>query len=73
MAEEHATEKSGGHEAIHLPPPSYWPATMALGIALLLTGLIINLVITIIGVLISILSLALWVRDARRELHELPE
>jgi hypothetical protein len=73
MAEEHGVETPGGHGAIHLPPPSYWPAVLALGIAVLLTGLIINLAIAIVGALITLLSTALWIRDARRELRELPE
>lgn len=62
-----------GHGAFHLPPPSIWPAVLALGIALLLTGLILNLVIVVAGAIIVIASLALWVRDARREFGELPE
>ena len=73
MAEEHAVEKPGAHDAIHLPPPSHWPATLALGIAVLLTGLITSLPIAIVGALITLLSVALWIRDARPELRELPE
>ncbi len=61
------------HEAIHLPPPSIWPVVLAVGIALLLTGLILNLVMVITGALIFVVSIAMWVRDARRELMELPE
>jgi hypothetical protein len=66
---EHAAE----HEAFHLPPPSIWPAALALGIALLLTGLIINPVVVLLGAFLTVLSIALWVRDARREFRELPE
>lgn len=61
------------HEAIHLPPPSIWPAVLALGIALLLTGLIINRVLTIAGAIISLAAAGLWARDARREFKALPE
>jgi hypothetical protein len=61
------------HGAFHLPPPSIWPAVLALGIALLLTGLILNLVVVLVGALLVIGSVALWVRDARREFGELPE
>ena len=72
MAEPEA-EHPEAHEAIHLPPPSIWPVVLAVGIALLLTGLIINLVMVIIGAVITVLSIAFWIRDARRELEELPE
>ena len=72
MAEQEA-QHPDEHEAIHLPPPSIWPVVLAVGIALLLTGLIINLVMVIAGAVIVVLSIALWIRDARRELEELPE
>ena len=61
------------HEAIHLPPPSIWPAVLAVGIALDLTGLIINLVVVAIGALITVAAIVLWVRDARREFRALPD
>ncbi len=60
-------------EAIHLPPPSIWPALLALGIAFLLTGLVLNLVLLTVGVIISVAATVLWVRAARREFGALPE
>jgi Cytochrome c oxidase subunit IV len=62
-----------GHGAFHLPPPSIWPVILAIGIALTLTGLIINIAIVIAGAVIGIIALAMWVRDARQEFAELPE
>ena len=73
MAEPERAHVAAGHDVIHLPPPSFWPVTMAIGLTLILTGLIINLVMTIVGAIIGIGSLVLWIRDARRELHELSE
>ena len=73
MAEPATGSHGEGHEAIHLPPPSIWPPVLALGIALILTGLILNLVVLIAGVVIALSATALWVRDARREFEELPE
>jgi len=61
------------HGEFHLPPPSIWPVVLAIGIALVLTGLILNLIIVAVGALLVVGSTALWVRDARREFHELPE
>jgi hypothetical protein len=73
MTEPAQDSHAKGHEAIHLPPPSIWPAVLALGIAFLLTGLVLNLVLLIAGVVISVAATALWVRDARREFEALPE
>jgi hypothetical protein len=73
MTEPEAASHGETHEAIHLPPPSIWPAVLALGIALLLTGLVLNLILLIVGVAISLAATALWVRDARREFEALPE
>ena len=72
MAEPEQQPHPEGHEAFHLPPPSIWPPVLAVGIALLLTGLIINLVVVIIGAVLSVAATAFWVRDARREFTELP-
>jgi Cytochrome c oxidase subunit IV len=68
-----ADDQEDAHGAFHLPPPSIWPVVLALGIAILLTGLILNLVIVLVGAIVVIAALALWVRDARREFGELPE
>lgn len=62
-----------GHGAVHVSSPSWWPLTMAIGLALTLTGLVINRVMLVVGVVLGGTSLALWVRDARREFHELDE
>ena len=73
MTEPESGPHAETHDAIHLPPPSIWPAALALGIALLLTGLVLNLVLLIVGVVISLAATALWVRAARREFDALPE
>ena len=73
MTEAEQGSHAEGHDAIHLPPPSIWPAALALGIALILTGLIVNRVMLVAGVVIAVAATALWVRDARREFDALPE
>jgi hypothetical protein len=72
MAETQQDPHAEAHQAFHLPPPSIWPPVLAVGIALLLTGLIINLAVIIIGAVLSVAATAFWVRDARREFTELP-
>jgi len=73
MTEPEQGSQGESHVAIHLPPPSIWPPVLALGIAFLLTGLVLNLVLLIVGIVISVTATALWVRAARREFDALPE
>jgi hypothetical protein len=73
MAEPEHESHAESHGAFHLPPPSIWPAVLALGIALVLTGLILNLVVVILGAIIALAATALWIRDARREFSALPD
>jgi len=73
MAEPEQTSHAESHEAFHLPPPSIWPPALALGIALILVGLILSRVVLIVGAVLALAAAALWVRDARREFAELSE
>jgi hypothetical protein len=73
MTPEPSHAPTGHGAAAHVSPPSWWPLTMAIGVALTLTGLVINPVMLVIGVVLGVGSLALWVRDARREFRELDE
>jgi len=73
MTEPEQGSQGKSHVAIQLPPPSIWPPVLALGIAFLLTGLVLNLVLLIVGIIISVTATALWVRAARREFDALPE
>lgn len=66
MAEEPHSEAEG-HEA----GPSFWPALLAVGVAMSLIGVITNLVVVIIGLVILVVSLGGWIRDARRDYRSL--
>jgi Rieske Fe-S protein len=59
----------------HVPGPSLWPVGFAVGIVVLLVGLIISWWITAIGALIAIAFAFLWIRDltSGTELTESPE
>jgi len=59
-------------EAIHLPGPSYQPVTLALGLALAITGVVIFPPMTVIGLAIVLVTLYMWIRDTRRQVRELP-
>jgi Rieske Fe-S protein len=57
-------------EEVHLPPPSLWPIGFAIGIAVVLVGLIINpTLISSIGAAIAIVFGFLWARDATAEMR----
>jgi len=67
MSDHDPAAHSEHGEEIHLPGPSWWPLTLAIGIALTLTGLVLSIAILTAGVVIALASLGLWIRDARRE------
>ena len=64
---EHDPAAHAEHEENHLPGSSWWPLTLAIGLALTLTGLVLSTVTLAIGAVIGLASLGLWIRDARRE------
>jgi Rieske Fe-S protein len=61
------------HEDGHLPSPSLWPIGFAIGIVVILVGLVINpMLISSIGAAIAIVFGFLWARDATRDLRGEP-
>ena len=67
-------EPHGREHGPHVPPPSLWPVGFAIGIAVLLAGLIVNWFIVALGAVIAAAFGFLWVRDATAELRgEVPE
>jgi hypothetical protein len=59
-------------EEIHLPGPSVLPLLTAVGITLALVGITTFIVVTVIGVLLTIGCVIRWIADTRREIDELP-
>jgi Rieske Fe-S protein len=63
-------EQESLHEEAHLPSPTLWPIGFAIGIVVLLVGLVIDpLLISSIGAAIAIVFGFLWAREATRELR----
>jgi Rieske Fe-S protein len=50
----------------HLPPPSLWPIGFAVGIACILTGLVVSPIAAVVGAVIAIVFGFLWIRDVTR-------
>ena len=61
-------------DEIHMPPNSYWPLVASVGTTGTLLGIIsitTNPVIIIVGLIILVIGVGGWVRDARTEYEEL--
>jgi Rieske Fe-S protein len=54
------------NETPHLPPPSIWPFGFAVGVACLLTGLVVSPIVAVIGAIIALVFGLLWIRDVTR-------
>jgi len=59
-------------EEIHLPGPSIQPLLLAFGITIAIVGITTFFVLVVAGVVLSIAVVVVWIRDARREIDELP-
>ena len=59
-------------EHVHLPGPSYLPAMVALGTTIALAGIVLAWALFAIGMMIVVISVVLWIREARAEMAELP-
>jgi menaquinol-cytochrome c reductase iron-sulfur subunit len=62
-----------GREKPHGPPPSLWPAGFALGIAVLLTGLIVNWYAVAAGAALALVFGFLWLREAAGGYRAVPD
>lgn len=56
-------EPHGPDPQPHAPPPSLWPVGFAVGIAVLLTGVVVGWVVVGIGAVLALVFGFLWVRD----------
>jgi hypothetical protein len=59
-------------EELHLPGPSLHPVLLTVGITFTLVGVTISIVLVVLGGLLTLFTLAAWIRGARREYEELP-
>ena len=59
-------------EQIHLPEPSILPVLNAVGISIAIIGIPISLILVIPGLVLFVVTAAIWIRGARREMDELP-
>ena len=59
-------------EQIHLPAPSILPVLNAASLAIAIVGITISTIFIVAGLVVFAGTTIVWIRDARRELDELP-
>ena len=67
VIDEPATMTTAPEEHIHLPPPTIWPVTTALGVALAGFGLVSTYAFSFLGLAILVFGLFSWVQELRHE------
>jgi len=55
---------------VHLPAPSYWPIALAFSITLISVGVVSNIIVSIIGVVALLVTIAGWTLENRTEDQE---
>jgi len=50
---------------IHLPSPSYWPILLAFGMTLIGIGVVSTIIVSIVGVIVLLVSIAGWTLENR--------
>jgi hypothetical protein len=67
---EHKSET--GHSAVHMPSPTVWPMVLALGISLVITGMVTSATISLLGLLLALAACVGWFRAVLPvEAHEM--
>ena len=64
-----AARGEAGVESIHLPSPTVWPMVLALGVTLLIAGLITNAAISVLGAVFAIAASVGWFRNVLPHEH----
>lgn len=59
-------------EEIHLPGGSLQPLGVSIGVTMAIVGVTTSTFLLVVGCLLSVVMIAGWIRDARREFAELP-
>ena len=59
-------------EEIHLPGGSLQPLLLTVGLTVALVGVTTSIILVIAGVVACVWIIVLWIRDARRDIAELP-
>jgi len=55
------------HPDIHMPPPSYWPISLAGGLVLIAIGVVSSFAISLVGIIVLLVSIGGWAMENRTE------
>ncbi len=66
------TEAPPVGEEVHMPEPSLIPVLNAIGLSLAIVGITLSTIVTAAGLVLFLVTLVRWIRDARHEISELP-
>jgi hypothetical protein len=72
MSEREPGSAPPAGEEIHLPGPSLQPLLLTIGVTAALIGVTTALFLVIAGGILTLGTLFVWIRDARREFEHLP-
>ena len=56
-------ESETGHNAVHMPAPTVWPLVLALGLTLILAGMVTSAAISALGLLLTLAASLGWFRE----------
>ncbi|HUB29180.1 MAG TPA: hypothetical protein VL967_05760 [Terracidiphilus sp.] len=68
MQTEHGSDQPG----VHMPTPTAWPMALALGVTLIVTGMVTSAAVSVLGALLALISSIGWFRAVLpHEAHEI--
>jgi len=53
-------EKELGHNAIHMPAPTAWPIVLALGVSLIVGGMVTSAYVSLLGLVLTVFAVIGW-------------
>jgi type IV secretory pathway TrbD component len=59
-------------EAVHLPGPTYLPVITAVGITIVVVGVVQSWILVAAGLIVTVVAVWRWVRETRTDMAELP-
>ncbi len=67
-------ENETNHEHVHMPLPTAWPIVLALGITLVITGMVTSAAVSLLGLVLTLAASVGWFRNVLPvEAHEMVE
>ncbi len=65
-------KSEAGHNAVHMPSPTVWPMVLAMGLTLIITGMVTSAAVSVLGLILSLASVIGWFREVLpHEAHQM--